>query len=80
MQVGLADYQSQIAEVRLGKRVGTSIYFHQECISSLPSGITSLLEAATASAAREAFNFNVFKLDTRFPSVSLLHYPAFFET
>ncbi len=79
MQVALNDYQSQITQLRFGKRVGTSIYFHEECLDDLPPGIASLADAAKEAAYSNNFTFNVYKLDTRAPLISLLNYPDFFE-
>lgn len=79
MYIDVDDYQSEIAEVRFGKRVGTSIYFHEECLPYLPSGIAGLIERAQSSARADGRAFNVYKLDTRAPLVSLLAYPRFFD-
>ena len=79
MQVDVDDYQSQIAQLRFGKRVRTSIYFHEECVADLPSGIAEIANHAKSAAANTDLKFNVYKLDTRTPLVSLLHYPAFFD-
>ena len=77
MEVG--DYQSAIAEVRIGKRVGTSIYFHESCVGQLPPTIAKVTIEAAQIAEQSSFGFNVFKLDTRTPLVSLLNYPGFFD-
>ena len=79
MQVDVDDYQSQIAAMRLGKRVGTSIYFHEECVADLPPAIARIAEHAKVVAADTDLDFNVYKLDTRMPLVSLLSYPSFFD-
>lgn len=79
MQIDVDDYQSQIAQMRFGKRVGTSIYFHEECTADLPPAIQSIAGAAETVASQAELEFNVYKLDTRAPLVSLLSYPTFFE-
>ena len=67
MQVDDDDYQSQIAQMRFGKRVGTSIYFHEECTADLPPAIQSIAGAAKNIASQAELEFNVYKLDTRTP-------------
>ena len=79
MQIDVDDYQSQIAQMRFGKRVGTSIYFHEECTADLPPGVAEVANGAKSLAQRSCFEFNVYKLDTRTPLISLLNYPTFFE-
>jgi len=79
MQVDVDDYQSQIAQMRFGKRVGTSIYFHEECVADLPPAIAKIAENAKVVAADTDLEFNVYKLDTRAPLISLLNYPSFFD-
>jgi DNA phosphorothioation-associated putative methyltransferase len=73
------DYQSAIAQIRFGKRVGTSVYFHESCVCELPSTIADITTEIAELAGQSRFRFNVFKLDTRTPLVSLLNYPGFFE-
>lgn len=79
MQVDIDDYQSQIAELRFGKRVGTSIYFHQACVEGLPPALGAIVSTAETIAVSAKYSFNVFKLDTRAPVISLLDYPTFFD-
>jgi len=79
MQVDVDDYQSQIAQMRIGKRAGTSIYFHEECTADLPPAIQSIAGVAKNVASQAELEFNVYKLDTRTPQVSLLSYPSFFD-
>jgi DNA phosphorothioation-associated putative methyltransferase len=79
MQIDVDDYQAQVAQMRFGKRVGTSIYFHEECVADLPPGIAEIANHAKSTAVDTDLKFNVYKLDTRTPLISLLHYPAFFE-
>ena len=79
MPVTVDQYQAHIAEIRIGKHVGTSIYFHRECVPELPLPIAELAEKATTLSEKVGFEFNVYKFDVRAPLISLLHYPAFFE-
>jgi DNA phosphorothioation-associated putative methyltransferase len=79
MSVDIQDYQLEVAELRFGKRVGTSVYFHEGCSNDLPPGLRTLAFSARASAESDKFKFNVYKFDTRAPIISLLNYPAFFD-
>lgn len=79
MSFDIDEYQFEIAEIRFGKRVGTSLYFHEECTPRLPPGVQRLAEQAQSAANLSKFSFNVYKLDIRTPIVSLLHYPDFFD-
>ena len=75
----LGDYQLAVADVRFGKRVGTSLYFHKICAESLPNVLAEFTENVSRVAAEADFEFDVYKLDVRTPIISLLQYPAFFD-
>ncbi len=73
-----ARHAEAIRVVRCGKRVGNSIYLHQELLARQPPVVGGLAAEAARLAELPSTAFNVVRLSTRRPEVALLHYPNFF--
>lgn len=73
------DYRQAIGMIRFGKRVGTHVYVHCDAIQELPTVIRALATWVAGIASDHAFDYNILKFGIKKPSVSLLHYPAFWH-
>ena len=73
------DYLSAIADTRIGKRVGLSLYIHREAVDLVPTHLRTISETALSTADARGFQFNVLKFGTESPTLSLLNYPDLFE-
>ena len=75
----LDDYRSAMTEVRAGKHVGNFVYLHVDAASNVPAALTELLVSVSGMAQERDIEYNVVKLGTQFPIISLLNYPTFFD-
>ena len=73
------DYREQIESVRWGKRVYTHLYLHCSGFNKLPELLRSFIHEVETVLTNENGSYNVYKLGTRYPTVSLLAYPGFFS-
>lgn len=79
LEFDLDDYCSAMTAVRIGKRVGNFVYLHVDTASQLPITLTEMLACVSQTAQESEIEYNVIKLGTQFPTISLLNYPAFFS-
>ncbi len=76
----MPDAEDSGRKVLLGKRVGFNVYWHYLLTTSQPSAVQQRIAAAEALAGTEAGkDFNIIKFSQNENSVSLLHYPDFFD-
>ena len=81
-----AIYKDLLAELRIGKRLPTAVYFHTVCLPLLPESIRAVVEK-TADALGLALaselvtvpepRFNLLKFHTTAFKLSYLRYPDF---
>lgn len=69
-------YPSLVSALSLGKRLPEAVYLHADAVPSLGSSLQQLVEHAASIADTE---WNVVKLATGSPRISLLFYPSFFD-
>ncbi len=75
-----AQRRKAFKSLKVGKQVGTSIYFHRLLADTLPKTLRLFLEGLPSIAGIEPGRFNVFKVDLRQNKASLLHYPDFWSS
>jgi DNA phosphorothioation-associated putative methyltransferase len=68
-----------MSNARVGKTVVGSIYFHRDAIDAVEPEVASLVRQAQMAVGSAAADANVFKVEIKGKTVSLLHYPGFFE-
>jgi DNA phosphorothioation-associated putative methyltransferase len=69
-----------LLKIKVGKRVGTSLYFHQVLANTLPISEKITLKNLCNLAQVESDHFNIFKINLRKNSASLLYYPDFWSS
>jgi len=62
-----------------GKRMRETVYVHVSALDQLPERTRRAVEAARRIAGVDGRRFDVVKIGTRKPTVSLLAYPGFFK-
>jgi hypothetical protein len=70
----------QLADERVGKRIGDHLYVHVTAISSLPLDQQSIIaQASELARLTQEEHFNVVRLHQLGDDLSLLHYPSLFD-
>jgi DNA phosphorothioation-associated putative methyltransferase len=65
------------AHMKIGKRIGSSVYVHVSTLAHLTGSITNCIAKAERIAAPLPFEANVYRIDERKSEVSLLKYRDF---
>ncbi|MEC9415837.1 MAG: DNA phosphorothioation-associated putative methyltransferase [Pseudomonadota bacterium] len=69
------DYREQIDSLRWGKKVFNHLYLHRSGGDRLPELIALIINEVMTLLNSKGSLFNIYKLGTRYPTVSLLSYP-----
>lgn len=75
-----AEYTSIVRSLRVGKQLPDAVYLHVSLVAEACSEVATMVAQAVRTAKTTPGAFDVVKLARDEPRVSLLAYPAFFES
>ena len=68
-----------VKDVRIGKKLPDAIYLHESNLCNLPEALSTVIRAIAKALKVADDEWNIVKLSRRSFSLSLLHYPSFFD-
>lgn len=74
-----AKFHSLVNGLECGKKLPDAIYLHESLLASIPSDLSKVIRAIGKALKVPDNSWNLVKLSRRNFSLSLLHYPTFFE-
>ncbi|MGJ8674322.1 MAG: DNA phosphorothioation-associated putative methyltransferase [Pseudoalteromonas sp.] len=72
-------FTKYVDDIKVGKKLPDSIYVHTSAFDELPQKLTNLVKNIGAALKISEENWNIVKFSRRKFTISLLHYPQFFE-
>ncbi|MDV7106081.1 DNA phosphorothioation-associated putative methyltransferase [Vibrio sp. TH_r3] len=72
-------FAALVAQIKVGKQLPDTIYFHRDTFSALPTVLTQFILAVAKAVNLDDDNWNLVKLFKKEFRLSLLHYPNFYS-
>lgn len=68
-----------VKNIEIGKKLPDAIYVHESALSAIPPKLAAIINAVGKALKIPSEDWNLIKLSRKSFSMSLLHYPTFFE-
>lgn len=72
-------YQAQVNQIKFGKHLPEAIYIHQSALGLMPDALQILIRNICSALKIAEEQWNLLKLYKKDFTISLLHYPTFFD-
>ena len=66
-------------QIEVGKKLPDAIYLHESALDAIPPKLATIINAVGKALKIRSEDWNLIKLSRKSFSMSLLHYPTFFE-